>query len=116
LDQRLVQEYRKLEFSQEEKDYFRVKILQMKQDWTSERAQATQNLELHKSQLQDRQDRLTDAYLDKLIDKDTFEQRKTALNKERCRIHEQLQNLNNQSQGVPDRLAQVLEGLQTRPG
>jgi hypothetical protein len=109
LDQGLLREYRKLEFSQEEKDYFRTKILRMKQDWGAERQQAIQNLELHNSQLQDRQDRLTDAYLDKLIDKDIFEQRKTALITERCRINDQLQNLNHQAQSVPDRLTQVLE-------
>jgi site-specific DNA recombinase len=109
LDQGLVHQLHKLEFSQEEKDYFRAKILQMKQDWTSERVQAMQNLELRGSQLQDRQDRLTDAYLDKLIDKETFEQRKTALLKERCLLKENLKNLTNQGQSVPDRLSQVLE-------
>ena len=109
LDQAAVHELIKLEFTTEEKDYFRAKILQMKQDWGTERGQVIQNLELRKNQLQDRQDRLTDAYLDKLIDKDTFEQRKTALLSERCLINEQLQNLTNQSQSVPDRLSQFLE-------
>lgn len=79
LDQGLVRELRRIEFSQEEKDYFRAKILTMKQDWGEERAQAIQNLELRKGQLQDRQDRLTDAYLDKLLDKETFEQRKNSV-------------------------------------
>ncbi len=81
----------------------------MKQDWSSDRAQAMQNLELQRNQMQDRQDRLTDAYLDKLLDKDSFEQRKTALLAERCRINEQLQNLRGQNQSVPDRLSAVLE-------
>jgi hypothetical protein len=81
----------------------------MKQDWSSERAQVIQNLELRKNQLQDRQDRLTDAYLDKLIDKETFEQRKTALLSERCLLDENLRNLTTQGQSVPDRLSAVLE-------
>jgi hypothetical protein len=109
LDQGVIRELVKLEFSQEEKDYFRAKILQMKQDWGTEREQAIQNLELRKGQLQDRQTRLTDAYLDNLIDQETFEQRKTALIKERCQVDESMKNLTAQGQSVPDRLAQVLE-------
>jgi hypothetical protein len=109
LEQGLVHELRKLEFSQEEKNYFRGKILHMKQDWGAERQQAVQNLELRRSQLQERQDRLTDAFLDKLIDQDSFEQRKTALLSERCLINENLQNLTSQSQSLPDRLTNFLE-------
>lgn len=109
LEQGLVRELRKLEFSQEEKDYFRAKILAMKQDWGAERAQAIQNLELRKKHMQDRQDRLTDAYLDKLFDKETYEQRKTALLSERCLLDENMQNLTAQGQSVPDRLNNFLE-------
>jgi hypothetical protein len=108
-EQALVHQLRKLEFSQEEKDYFRGKILAMKADLGTERAQAVQNLELRKNHLQERQDRLTDAYLDRMLDKETFEQRKTALISERCSITEQLNNLNTQAQSLPDRLQQVLE-------
>jgi site-specific DNA recombinase len=52
---------------------------------------------------------LTDAYLDKLLDKDTFEQRKTALLSERCLLDENLRNLTAQGQSVPDRLNNFLE-------
>jgi site-specific DNA recombinase len=109
LDQAIATELKRLEFCQEEKDYFRVKVLQMKQDWTTERQQAKQSLELRSKQLQDRQDRLTDAYLDKLIDKDTFEQRKTALEKERCLLKENLKELQTETRSLPDRLSAFLE-------
>lgn len=52
---------------------------------------------------------MTDAYLDKLLDKETFEQRKTALLSERCLLDDNLRNLTNQASSVPDRLAAVLE-------
>ena len=109
LEQGLIHELRKLEFSQQEKDYFRAKILQMKQDWSSERDKASQALELRINQLKDRQDRLTDAYLDKLIDKKTFEQRKTALLQERCLLDENLKSLSSNAQSVPERLSAILE-------
>jgi len=53
--------------------------LRIEQDWGKEREQASQNLELRLKKMEDRQNRLTDAYLDKLIEKETFEQRKTTL-------------------------------------
>lgn len=109
LEQRLTEKLKQLEFTQEEKDYFRVKILKMKQDWTSERDQAVQALRLKQQKLQDRQDRLTDAYLDKLIDQQTFEQRKTALINERCLMDENLKSLTTQARSLPNRLSQVLE-------
>lgn len=53
--------------------------MRIEQDWGKEREQASQNLELRLKKMEDRQNRLTDAYLDKLIEKETFEQRKTTL-------------------------------------
>jgi hypothetical protein len=81
----------------------------MKQDWGNEREQAIQNLELRLKQMDDRQNRLTDAYLDKLIEKETFEQRKTALLGERCLLTENRKNLTSNHQSLPDRLSSVLE-------
>lgn len=109
LDRGVIKELTKLEFSQEEKDYFRTKILTMKQDWSSERLQAIANLELRKAQMQERENRLTDAFLDKMIEKETYEQRKTALVAERCLLDDNLRNLTSQAQSVPDRLSAVLE-------
>jgi len=109
LEQALIHQLKQLEFSQEEKDYFRAKVVSMKQDWTTQRHQARVALQLRSDRLQDRQDRLTDAYLDKLIDRETFEQRKTALITERCLLNENLKNVTTEAASVPDRLSQFLE-------
>lgn len=96
LEQAVIRELKKLEYTQEEKDHFRGRILQLRQDWSSQQLQTSQSLQLQLKQIDERLNKLTDAYLDQMIDKESFERRKTTLLEERRfardRIAESLRN------------------------
>jgi len=109
LEQSLTQKLKLLEFSQEEKDYFRTRLQSMKQSWQTERHNIIQGLKLSINQLTDRQNRLTDAYLDQALDKDSFQQRKTALLTERCELEQRLKDLQQGTESLPEKLQSLLE-------
>ena len=98
-----------LQFNEDEKKYFALKVARLKEDWGHERKAQIQAINLNLSQLQDRLSRLTDAYIDRMIEKEIFEQRKSALLMERKGLEEKLAALRNEAKSVPDRLAEFLE-------
>lgn len=64
-------------------------------------------------QIDDRLNRLTDAYIDRLVEKDIFEQRKTALLAERLETLESLAGWGSGSRNVADELLEILERANT---
>lgn len=96
-------------FSQEEKAYLREKISQLKTEWEGKRDELAKSLALTLNQLQDRLHRLTDAYIDRSIEKDIFEERKKALLLERKDVEERLARLQEEASLIPDRLSRVFE-------
>ena len=98
-----------LTFTPEEKAYLAQKVAHLRNSWTEERERQRPALALRLKQLDDRLNRLTDAYIDRLIEKDLFETRKTALLLERKGLEEQLKALNDNEVAVPDRLTKFLE-------
>ena len=109
LEQAIVRELKKLEYTQEEKDHFRGRIVQLRQDWTSQQVQTTQSLQLQLKQLDERLNQLTDAYLDRMIDKESFERRKTTLLAERRSTQDRLAESVGNPGMITDRLQLFLE-------
>jgi site-specific DNA recombinase len=109
LESTVIHQLKQLEFSQDEKEYFRAKLLQMQQSWQGQQQMLIQGLELRVNQIQERFTRLTDAFLDQTIDKQTFEQRKTALLEERCVLQNQLTQLKSSVKPLSERLNELLE-------
>jgi DNA invertase Pin-like site-specific DNA recombinase len=109
IDTAIIRQLIRLECSQEEKDYFRKKLQGMKLGWQGRQQTLIQSLKLQLEQTESRQNRLTDAYLDQAIEKDVFEQRKTALQMERRQLEEQLQKFNDPKTSVPDQLQELVE-------
>src|SRR5207244_3819265 len=70
-------------------------------------------LELRLAQLDDRLSRLTDAYLEQVLDRDLFEQRKTALVAERRDLQSQLLNWQAGKRSVSEELEKILERANT---
>jgi DNA invertase Pin-like site-specific DNA recombinase len=105
----LIRQFRRLEYSREEKDYFRAKLMNMKQGWQSQQEAVVTGLKLKLSHLEQRLARLTDAYLDQAIDKQLFEERKTALLEERRAVQDQLEHLTTGVRGLPDQIADLVE-------
>lgn len=109
LEQSILKELRRLEYSQEEKDYFRQKITSMAENWLAQRENTLAGMNLQLSQTDQRMSRLTDAYLEQAIDKPTFEQRKTALLEERRRLQDQIDGLASEGRSAPDCLRDLVE-------
>lgn len=98
-----------LQFDSDELRYMRIRIDQMKENWEQEQGTYIKSLELNQQQLKDRVNRLTDAYIDRLIDKETFENRKTALLIEQRVIDENLHDVRTGSFSIPEQIEKILE-------
>ena len=98
-----------LEFSSEEKRYIEQKIEKLRKEWADEYTSTKNALTLRLSNLQNRLARLTDAYLDGVIDKGIFEERKAVLLMERREIEEYLGKLKENDRVIPDQLERFLE-------
>ena len=109
VEEEVLQELSPLEFSEEERAYFQKKIAHLREDWDKEREAQINALSLKLSQVQGRLSRLTDAYIDRVIDTEIFEERKTTLLMERKGLEEKLAQLKENNRSLPDRLAEFLE-------
>ncbi len=70
--------------------WFRHKLAEMKLHAIEEQEKIVNGLTLQVAQIDERLNRLTDAYIDRLIEKDLFEQRKSALVSERASVEQRL--------------------------
>ena len=98
-----------LQFNEAEKQYFATHLPAMREEAAQHNAEIQQSLSLQLTQIVVRLNRLTDAYLDQVLDKEAFEQRKTALLVERRGLEEQIAELKARPQHVADRLSEFLE-------
>lgn len=98
-----------LQFSDEEKVYLRQKAEQLKIDWESKKDSELNAFRLSLKQYTDRLNRLTDAFIDQLIEKNIFEERKEHLLLEKKTIEEKLLALESETRTVADRLSEFLE-------
>jgi site-specific DNA recombinase len=97
----------KLEFTAEERAYLEGEIVRLKKDWIQEQEALLESMQLRLGKLQERLARLTDAYIDRLIEKEIFEERKTVVLMERKAIEESYSDTNQRP--VPDQLAEFFE-------
>jgi len=98
-----------LVFDDKEKEHFKKKIASMKINWASQRDADIKAANLRLAQLQDRLNRLTDAFLDGSIEKIVFEERKSGLLMERKQMQDNQVRLEGTSASGPDHLAEFLE-------
>jgi site-specific DNA recombinase len=109
LEQAVIRELKRLEYTQEEKDHIRGRLLQLRKDWSTQQLHTTQSLQLQLKQLDERLNKLTDAYLDQMIDKESFELRKTTLLEERRSTRDRLAESARNPLMITDRLQHFLE-------
>ncbi len=98
-----------LQLNDEEKAYLQQKLAQLHADWAEQHQAQETALSLHLSQLQDRLNRLTDAYIDRVIEKELFENRKTMLLLEMKDLEERLTEYNRNPASPMHRLSEFLE-------
>ena len=96
-------------FSDQEKAYFKPKVLELRKTWARRCEEEIASQTLRLSHIKDRLTRLTDAYLDQALDRTMFEERKKSLLLEQKAAEEQLAQLNRDTGQNPDRLEKFLE-------
>lgn len=98
-----------LQFSPEEKLYVMSEVEKLRTQWENEHEASLNAQKLRLSKLDTRLNRLTDAYLDGLIERDLFENRKNALMLEQKELQEHIAALENDNKFILNRLAEFLE-------
>lgn len=106
VEQRIENALQPLQFDEREWAYLQQRIVKLAAQWSVDEGDHGAAQKMRLGQLQDRLARLTDAYIDHVIDRDIFEERKAALLMERKQIEEQLAM---PSQPLPVRLSKFLE-------
>ncbi len=99
----------RLNFTGEERLYLEHRVAQMREHWVTEKEEAVKALTIRLGQLNERVARLTDAYIDGAVEKQLFEERKTALLLERKDTEDKLAAFRDGRSSTPDRLAEFLE-------
>jgi site-specific DNA recombinase len=102
-----------LRLESNEKRYCWEEVRQLKADRLRHQEETISSLKLQLGQTDERLNRLTDAYINRLIGKDVFEQRKTALLTERLQIAEALAGWESGSRNAADELLEILERADT---
>jgi hypothetical protein len=100
-------EFSRLRFSRAEIEYMPIAIQKSQTVQMELRKSSISSLEIKRRQLEDRISGLTDAYLDKAIEKEIFLNKKTALLLERRQIDEKLEGLRVPLR-MTDRLQQII--------
>jgi len=100
---------RPLQFNERERAYLATCLTRWRKDWRDGKADAERALRLRLDHLQARIARLTDAFLDNVIDQRLFEERKKALLLERQDIEERLASPTPAGRELPDRIAEFFE-------
>ncbi|MEW6159573.1 MAG: zinc ribbon domain-containing protein, partial [Verrucomicrobiota bacterium] len=99
----------RLRFTGEEMAYFRVRIATLRESWTSQAEEARRSMGLRLDQIKSRLNLLTDAYLDGVLDKAMFEQRKAGLLLDKKTAEETLAKLTHPDRPTPDKVEKFLE-------
>jgi hypothetical protein len=109
IEQTFLETFSGIELSNDEIAYARQRIEDLKKDWHSQKDIEIRSLNLRLNQLQDRLSRLTDAFIDRVIEKDIFEERKIALLMERKEIEEKLAEMRHGTTSVATQILEFLE-------
>jgi len=98
-----------LKLADEERRYLWQKLRKMKDEDSQNQANSVAALELQLVHIDERLNRLTDAYIDRLIEKDLFEQRKNALLLESATSEENLRQWQSGKKPMSGLIAEFLE-------
>ena len=109
VEQAVLDQFIRLRFSEDEHAWFRPTLAQMKLRNAEEQEKVIDAMTLQLAQNDDRLNRLTDAHIDRMIDKDLFEQRKSALLAERTDLEQRLAEWKSGKRNPADELLNFLE-------
>jgi hypothetical protein len=105
----ILERFAELRLSDEERRYIACEFRKLKGEDTQRAEETAAALKLGLAQIEERTIRLTDAYIDRLIEKDTFEVRKKALLMERIGAEEKLGEVSTGRFRISEELEHFLE-------
>lgn len=105
----LVDKLSGLTFTDREKAQFTSRIAEMKTLWIANREHELQGLKLKIEQTTERLNRLTDAYLEGVLEREMFEERKAGIIKERRALQDRRADYEANRASVPDELKRFVE-------
>jgi|WetSurMetagenome_2_1015567.scaffolds.fasta_scaffold00300_7 site-specific DNA recombinase len=109
IEQIIINKIAGIQFDKQEILFLKNKIEKLRDTWAVRQEEQSSTLKLSLSGIQDRIERLTDAYIDRLIEKDIFEKRKESLYMELRTIEDKLVEMKGSRNSMPDKLAKFLE-------
>jgi hypothetical protein len=112
-DSAMLESFAALRLHPDEQRYFADEIRVLRRDEGQEQEKAIAALELNLKQVAGRLSRLTDAYIDRVLDQDSFEERKAALLSERCTLDDSLAAWRLGKRNPAEELQQILERADT---
>ena len=98
-----------VQFPEAAEKYFAEKVAKLREGWVQQQENQVVALNLRIVQLTERLDRLTDAYIDRMIEKDVYERKKTALLADQSGIEEQRAALKENPAAAEHRLTEFFE-------
>lgn len=113
VEQALLEVFWQAQLPQQEVAALRLELARVVADGKNDREARLRGLDLQLTQLRSRQDRLVDAYVDKVIDQGTFEQRKARLLSDQAALQEQLDALRSGRDRSAERVGRILELAET---
>jgi len=108
-----LQTINRIQLTEVEAEEFEKMIVKFRQDWVNTRNQKIKAITFQLNQLSNRLDRLTDAFLDRVIEKSLFERRKTNLLLEQKDVEEKLIQLQENGDKIPEKLSDFLHLVKT---
>jgi site-specific DNA recombinase len=110
IENALAEKLHEIHLNIEQHAYLRRKFDEFRGHWAENQTKAIDSLKIQLSLAKDKLNRLTDAYLDGALDRDIFEQRKTALLLERRDLEDRIESVKKaDSTRTPLKLERLLE-------
>ncbi len=105
----VLQRFEEIGLSDDERRYIECELRKFKEEDANHQEEAIAALRLKLGQIEERLNRLTDAYIDRVLEKDAFEARKNALLMERKDLEENLAGWSSGGRLASEELAHFLE-------
>lgn len=109
IESQVLEQLAPLQLDDGEQPVIQKEMIALKKNWSEVRGSQINGLTLQLDQVQARLNRLTDAYLDRALEREMFEQRKSALLIEQRGLQVKMSNLKDQRQYLPDEVNGFLE-------
>jgi hypothetical protein len=111
IEHKLLEVLSTIRLNGDELAYLEKRSEHLKANWESASQELLKSTSLRLAQVQDRLNRLTDAFIDGAIERQIYEQRKAALLMERKEVEEKVARIKDGSQSISDELGKFLELL-----